>query len=139
MEAAMKNFVGALVGASLTIVSASHVNATAYSYSTTIDLATGVHSSVLGFDVFDVAISGASSFPLRNGDTISGTILFADNKAITLHGPDYSYAYLNMVSNIANVTTSEDMTIGLLGVTGSMRMSNPYNSTISSGFGAVGP
>jgi len=135
----MRSMIRVSLAAAFAMTMAGAAQATVFSYSTTLDLSTGVHSSQVGFDIFRVGISGAPSFALRNGDTINGTILFADNKAITLFGPDYSYAYLNLSSNIPNVNTSEDTTVGLLGVSGSMVLPNPDHETIFSGFGAVGP
>src|SRR6266849_4075120 len=68
-----------LAAVAFTVTLAGPVDATTFTYSATVDLAPGTHSSVLGFDVFHVGISGAPSFPLLQGDTISGTITFANN------------------------------------------------------------
>lgn len=124
--------------AAFAMASTMAAHATLYTYSATIDLSTGTHTPISGFDVFDVAISGAPSFALVQGDTISGTIHFANHQAITVYA-GYSYAELVLLSNIANVSTSEDMTVSLLGVSGSMALPNPDHETIFSGFGAVGP
>jgi hypothetical protein len=133
--------IASAVAALAALSAAGAAQATTFSYSATLDLTTGVTTNPppYGSDLFRVLISGAPSFDLRNGDTISGTIQFQGNQAVQVTGPGYSYAYLFLAANASNAYTHEDFTVTLLGVQGPLATPNPDHETTYSGNGGVGP
>jgi hypothetical protein len=76
------------------------------------------------------------SFDLQPGDTISGTITFANNQALTLTGnPSATDYYLSLLfpTSATSPYLTGSSTITLLGVTGSLTSPNPESQSTGPG------
>jgi hypothetical protein len=123
-----KNSVG-LVAILVATVAMSTAHGSTITYSTTINLNPAYASPGQYLE----SVSGGTPFNVKAGDTITGTITFA-NGELNMSG-NVSYLELAFLGNAQTAFTS---TTQLLGVTGSLGGANPYTATGALGNGVVG-
>jgi hypothetical protein len=132
----VKNSVS-LVAIFVAVVAMSTARGSTITYSTTINLNPADASS----GQYLQSVSGATAFNVKAGDTITGTITFANGKLDLIGNVNYlDFAFLG------NAATTYTSTTQLLGVTGSLGGPNPFssgslfgNSVISNFYGATAP
>jgi hypothetical protein len=120
-----------LLAAAVAVFSLSaRAYATTYHFSTTVDLS-GVDLS--SGDVL-VPLTGGPAFNFVNGDTVTGTVTFANNQALQFGpgGPLHSgYSVVELVfkaqpTGYSFVETPEAVNVTLSGVSGDLLQSNPF-------------
>lgn len=126
--------VGLLALAGLQIVSAERADATAYTYSTTVNLDP---ADLYGGDGYLQYFSGTPSMTLSSGDTISGTILFGNGSVSVRNAANTSPNWIDFAffGNGGTIFTS---TVQFLGVTGTLGSANPHSSTMTYGNSVLG-
>jgi hypothetical protein len=107
------------------LFAASHAaNATAYTYSDTLGLAAPVLYASPPETYYSFLFPSAPRFTLNVGDSISGTITFANDARLTVSGADLSYLDLRLIGSNGNDANSS--TVVLTGVEGSLL---PFNQS----------
>ena len=119
-----------LIASTAVILSSSAITVRAanYTYSSTLNLAssTVVPDGAYEFNSFSFP-GGQPTYTLNDGDTISGTISFANNQRLRILDSDGSHFEYLMVRFSPQGSSSSEVntTIELLGVTGLLNGSNP--------------
>ena len=109
-----------------------------YDYSTVLDLSS--YSVYGGLELTWYFSIPQPTYTLKVGDTINGTITFANNQRIQITNPGGSFE--DVYLQFGNVNTENQdtatTTSGLLGVQGPLDISNPYNNIVL-GAGIIAP
>jgi len=109
------------------LLSTFHLEATVYTYNTTIDIRSPWYiSHPAGQWNYMWTISGTPTFTLQAGDTVQGTVSFASNEALQFLGPVSTASIVFSLRDWTNtIPNSTHCTTSLQGVTGSLTWPNP--------------
>jgi hypothetical protein len=115
----------------IALLPAIPARATAYTYSTSVDLSSPSVQSEGQVELLTFSLpSGQPSFPLAVGDTLSGTITFDQTMSFTNSNTFASSENLMLVlTGSTGVSIGSSQNVQLNGVTGSLATSNPQSST----------